>query len=241
MKNKHLWKPSKFVMTNRGLSASSDLNEVGIGSRFVASIQAKAYEELINLHSFGFLLDLGCGKVPLYEVYRKHVSDNTCIDWLNSSHDVKHGDYYFDLNKELPLSSESFDTILITDVLEHILCADLLWSEMKRLLKPGGKIILGVPFLYCVHESPYDYNRYTEYKLKYYCIKNNLEIVYLEPYGGAPEVILDIIAKNLIFSKVLSNIHLFVSKLFIKSPLGKRISNSTLRKFPLGYCLVARK
>jgi hypothetical protein len=112
---------------------------------------------------------------------------------------------------------------------------------MSRILKPKGKIIVGVPFFYWIHEEPYDYYRYTEYKLREFCKNNNLTIISLDPYGGGPEIIFDIIAKQISFSKILSSMHLFLSNIFINSYFGKKISKKTYRHFPLGYCLIAQK
>jgi SAM-dependent methyltransferase len=238
MKNRHLWKPSKFVMTKRGYRGS---NEVGLGSRLIADILAKVYEKAIRQHAYGLLLDLGCGKVPLYELYKDYVSDNICVDWVDTLLKSLHLDYEFDLNDGIALPDEKFDTLLVTDVLEHISNPRLLWSEMARVLKPMGKLILGVPFLYRVHDAPHDYYRYTEYKLRLFCEDNGFTVLYLEPYGGSPEVMLDIIAKHIGFSKILSHIHLFFSKAFINSIIGKKLSAKTSSKFPLGYCLVAQK
>lgn len=223
-----------------GYTYSRDTKELSIGSRFIAFIQCKVYEKAIKDHARGLLLDLGCGKVPLYEIYRCYVTDNICIDWTNTSHTL-HLDYKFDLNNEIPLESSIFDTILITDVLEHLHAPEILFREMSRLLRPNGKLILGVPFIYRIHDEPYDYYRFTEFSLRMFCKRNGMKIISLEPYGGATEIILDIVAKEIAFSKILSEIHLFLSKLCINFNVAMKLSNKTSRKFPLGYYLIAQK
>ena len=120
MKNKHLWKPSKFIMTADGCKISRVPHEVEIGSRFIGDLIAEAYEKVIPQHTQGLLLDLGCGKVPLYEMYKNYVSDNICVDWENTLHKSPYLDYEFDLNQGIPLASEQFETlalILVTDIL----------------------------------------------------------------------------------------------------------------------------
>jgi len=104
------------VPTKNGYVPSSDPKLVGVGSRFIAAIQIKIYEELIQQHPRGFLGDFGCADVPLYGIYKDYVSDNVCIDWAGSAHGRLHIDYEFDLNQPIPLTSETFDTILLTDV-----------------------------------------------------------------------------------------------------------------------------
>ena len=142
MQNSQAWRPSKFVLGKNGYEASQNLDEVHLGSRFIVNLQARVCEKLIKEHAFGRLLDLGCGKVPLYEVYKNYISDNVCVDWPQTLHKSSHLDYEMNLNNEIPLPSEHFDTILATDVLEHITNPDLLWKEIARLLRQKGKIII---------------------------------------------------------------------------------------------------
>lgn len=241
MKNKDDWRPTKFLKTRRGYAASTDTQYVGIGSRLMAGILVKVYESAIKTHASGLLLDLGCGNVPLYDIYKDLITDNICVDWKNTLHKNHYIDYEFDLNEYIPLEDNKFDTILCTDVLEHIANPGLLINEIARLLRPNGKLILTVPFFYWLHEEPHDYFRYTKYSLQKYCINSGLNVLELKPYGGAPEVIMDIIAKNIAQFRMLSRLYLFFCRVTLKSYIGKKISESTCNKFPLGYCLIAQK
>lgn len=241
MKNKEFWSETKFVKTKKGYMPSKDEKHLGIGSRFVATIQIKIYEKIIQQYANGYLLDLGCGNVPFYGLYKDKIFENVCVDWSNSFHKNPYLDFEVNLNEEIPLSSEQFDTILATDVLEHITKPDILMSEIARLLKPQGKVIITVPFFYWLHEKPHDYFRYTEFALKMFCEQNNLKILLLQAYGGVPEIILDIVAKKIERSRLVSKLHLISSNFFINSNLGKKVSFRTSNDFPLGYCLVAQK
>jgi 2-polyprenyl-3-methyl-5-hydroxy-6-metoxy-1,4-benzoquinol methylase len=89
--------------------------------------------------------DLGCGHVPFYEIYRPLVTDIVCIDWCNSYHKNELLDYACDLTHSLPLESQSFDTVLLTDVLEHLYEPLRVLAEVRRVLRPGGHVIVGVP------------------------------------------------------------------------------------------------
>lgn len=242
MKNKELWKPTKFVLTPKGLRATRDNEYAGSGqSIFIGDILAKYYEKMIRAHAKGSLLDLGCGNVPLFGVYSGNVNEITCVDWPNSYSKSPHIDLECDLNDILPLPNESFDTILITDVLEHIYNPHILWSEMSRILKPNGKILMGIPFLFNLHEEPYDYFRYSEFAIKMFCDKNSLQILSIVSIGGTPEVIINLIAKHLGFSRTLSYVTRVVGKTIMSLQICKSISLKTQRKFPLGYCVVAQK
>jgi SAM-dependent methyltransferase len=45
----------------------------------------------------------------------------------------------------LPIASRRFDTVLCLDLLEHVYKRDLVLSEIRRVLKPSGILLLGVP------------------------------------------------------------------------------------------------
>ena len=241
MKNPQHWRPSKFVYRQNSLRASNDPNEVDPGSRFITDIVAEVYERLIRQHARGDLLDLGCGKAPLYLVYRDLTTSQTCIDREGSADVSAIVDYAMDLSLELDLRDNMFDTILITDVLEHISNPDVLFEEMARILKPDGKIILSVPFFYWIHEEPYDYYRYTEFKLRDFCEARNLEIVAAEAYGGVPEIVFDIIGKCFLHRRAIKTAFASFALWAARRKFFARLSRNSRRKFPLGYSLVARK
>jgi len=174
-------------------------------------------------------------------MYRSKIKDNICADWPNTYHKISFLDFHLDLNKPLPIKDRIFDTIILTDVLEHIASPDTLWIEMTRILKPGGKIIIGVPFFHLLHEEPYDYFRYTQFRLKLFCEENNLKVITLYPYGASFEIMIDFIAKHISFSSFLSNLNFYLGRFVSRSFLGKKIYSLTSTKYPLGYCLVAQK
>ena len=245
MQNQEKWKPSKFIYKNGKLRASKDAKEVNIGSRLNVELIADFYQSNLRLHAKGKLLDLGCGKVPLYAAYKEFITDNICVDWSNTFHKNEYLDYELDLTKKLPFNDNEFDTIILSDVLEHIPVPELLWVEMTRILTMNGKIIMNVPFYYWLHEQPHDYYRYTEFALRRFAQNCGLRLVQLEPTGGAPEIMTDIFAKNILrlpkLGRSLSLIAQWVTLRFIRTKLGKRISVATSSNFPLGYFLVAEK
>ncbi|MBW6484016.1 MAG: hypothetical protein K0B10_13270 [Vicingaceae bacterium] len=86
MKNKEQWSPSKYVLKKGNLKGSRDKKDVTISSRLFVDLVASFYQENIPLYVSGNLLDLGCGKVPLYESYKNYILDNSCVDWQNTIH-----------------------------------------------------------------------------------------------------------------------------------------------------------
>ena len=239
MRNPDRWRPTRFVETAGGWRGSSDGRMVAPGSRLTADLQARCYAPALRAHARGRLLDLGCGKVPLYEMYRPGITSAVCVDWPSSYHGQTHVDVACDLNQPIPFASHTFDTIVVSDVMEHLFDYETVWSEMARLMRPSGKLILGVPFLYWLHEDPYDFFRPTEFALRRYCEQHGFRVVVLEPYGGALDVIFDISAKHLAVSAILARAFYWVGRTVL--PLGRRLVARTDRKFPLGYLLVAER
>lgn len=60
----------------------------------------------------------------------------------------------------------SVDVFFCIEVLEHIKNPFNAITEIKRVLKPGGLIIGSTPFIFPIHDEPYDFYRYTKYGLK---------------------------------------------------------------------------
>jgi SAM-dependent methyltransferase len=174
-------------------------------------------------------------------MYRDRVSEITCIDWSASAHGRIHVDQEVDLNQPLPFEVARFDTVLLADVLEHIARPAALLGELARILAPGGKVIIFVPFLYRVHEAPYDYFRYTEFALTRLGTDAGLEIVEIEPYGGYPDALFDLLNKGLTGSPILCSTFLAAARWFSGLALHARWRGNTARAYPLGYCAVARR
>lgn len=245
MKNRENWEPSKYVYRKGKLVASRNTREVGAGSRLIADLIAGFYEKNLKIHAKGRLLDLGCGKAPLFLAYRDFVTDNTCVDWENTQHGNGHLDFECDLTKKLPFTDGEFDTIIVSDVLEHIPQPGHLWLEMYRILAAGGRIIMNVPFYYWLHEQPHDYYRYTEFALKRFVEGSGLNMLQIESIGGVPEIVADILAKCVLrlpkIGRAMASFGQWVTALFIRTRIGAKVSKATKEKFPLGYFLVAEK
>jgi SAM-dependent methyltransferase len=237
MKNKEKWEPKRFTKDSKGRIIGTHNHKI-IGN---------SYEPMIKKYASGMLADIGCGDVPYYNFYKDLVKDNICVDWENSSLELSFLDYHADLNKPISfLETNTFDTVLSTDVLEHIHEPALLFSEMNRILKPEGHLILAVPFLYWIHENPHDYHRYTHFMLREFCKKNNLEVIELEAYGGLPEIIFDLIHKgygffNLPMKSLFYKSFNGIGRMLSKVGFIKRMSIRSRSTFPMGYILVARK
>jgi SAM-dependent methyltransferase len=65
------------------------------------------------------------------------------------------------LGEALPFADGSFQGVVLEAVLEHVPDAERTLAEIRRVLAPGGRLYVDVPFIQGYHSSPYDYRRYT--------------------------------------------------------------------------------
>lgn len=233
------WHPSKVTRAANGTWVANP-DYVRGGSLYAVGLLADALVPVIEREAKGRLLDAGCGDVPYYGVYRARATEVTCIDWEASSHGARHVDRAVDLNGPLPFADAAFDTVLLADVLEHVAAPRTLMAELGRVLAPAGALIVSVPFLYWVHEAPHDYFRYTEYGLRHLCTETGLEVEECEPYGGHPDVLIDLVGKVLARSRRMGTVYARVCRRLVRTPPAPRLRERTRRTFPLGYVMVAR-
>jgi hypothetical protein len=118
-------------------------------------------------------------------------------------------------------------------------------GEIARVLAPGGTLIMNVPFMYWLHEEPYDFHRYTSFALRRLSESAGLEVKELEPIGGTLCVFTDIYAKNIIrlplVGRTLAVLAQWSTGMVHRSKFGGKLFRATAKKFPLGYFMVAVK
>jgi SAM-dependent methyltransferase len=110
----------------------------------------------------GSVLDVGCGAQPYRGLFH-HARHYQGLDIADS-----HERFGYELADTInvtgypwPVPDSSVDMALCTEVLEHVLEPDRLLLEMRRCLRPGGRLVLTVPFAARWHFVPYDYWRFT--------------------------------------------------------------------------------
>ena len=125
----------------------------------------------------GNVLDFGCGSKP-YESLFTNAKSYVGVDIKISGHDHKDSkvDFYYD-GKTLLFPDNHFDSIVSFEVFEHIFNLDTVLTELRRVLKPGGHIIITIPFAWEEHEIPYDFARYTTYGIKHIFEKNKFDVL----------------------------------------------------------------
>jgi SAM-dependent methyltransferase len=114
-------------------------------------------------HLTGDVLDVGCGRKP----YRRFSSATRYvgvdIDTPNTR-SLGVADVLYD-GRHLPFPDASFDAVLCSQVFEHVFTPAEFLAEIFRVLRPGGRLVLTVPFVWDEHEQPIDYARYSSFGL----------------------------------------------------------------------------
>ena len=125
----------------------------------------------------GRMLDVGCGHRPYERVFSGTTSSvGMEYDSPKNRDRFKNIDVWYQGGK-FPLEDASFDSVVMTEVLEHVFEPDMILSEANRVLKQGGALLLSAPFAWDEHEKPYHYARYSSFGLKHLLTSHGFEIV----------------------------------------------------------------
>ncbi len=93
----------------------------------------------------------------------------------------------------LPLVDASVDTILCLETLEHVRDPIQVVREVARVLRPGGTLILSLPFLYRIHSAPHDYWRFTSHQVERMIREAGIQTVRINQLGRFFTVICDMV------------------------------------------------
>ncbi|MHB8482295.1 MAG: class I SAM-dependent methyltransferase [Nitrospiria bacterium] len=141
----------------------------------------------------GVLLDIGCGEKPYKKLFKVEKYYGLEVPVSGHSQQAKHNDIFFD-GKICPFQSNSIDYVFCGEVLEHVFEPETFIQEIKRVLKPGGLLLLTVPFVWSEHEQPYDYGRYSSFGIQYLFKKIKFDILGFEKTGNFIQTISQLLA-----------------------------------------------
>lgn len=197
------------------------------------------YKIISKLNLNGKILDLGGSKKSGYHqlIGGKH-------EILTVNIDLDYGcDLVFDIEESFPLKDDSFDFILLMNVLEHVYKFENVISESSRVLKKEGKIYLAVPFIHQIHGSPNDFFRYSKATLNRLLLENNFENIKIKELGfgffslGYQMFFIGIIP-FVFCKKIFRDICILIDKIILKIlPRYRHWSKNN----PMGYWVEATK
>lgn len=89
-------------------------------------------------------------------------------------------DLVLDVRSMPEIPDGAYDCVFCSGVLEHVDDWRKALQEITRVLKPGGTLLLGLPFRQPIHFSPRDYWRFTEHGIRE-MLRRDYEILALSP------------------------------------------------------------
>ncbi|HEY3310226.1 MAG TPA: class I SAM-dependent methyltransferase [Anaerolineales bacterium] len=165
--------------------------------RYIGVVYIEPDMRRSSTYAKGTLLDIGCGMRKYEPIFLPNVSKYIGLDWPQfddrSRQDIT-GDAL-----HLPIRSGSIDTVLATELMEHLPSPEVFLAEVARVMCNGGTLILSVPFMEPLHEEPRDFFRFTPYSLQLLLNKNGFTIRQLWSRGGWWSVVLGSFVNQVLF------------------------------------------
>ncbi|SDX79292.1 DREV methyltransferase [Ruegeria halocynthiae] len=111
------------------------------------------------------VLEIGSGKqVKGQEAYSAVHIFNDVAEFRQTDINPAHGHEVLDITKMN--IQEQYDLILCLNVLEHVYETEVAVCNLHAALRPGGRLIVAVPFAFPLHDEPHDFYRFTRYALE---------------------------------------------------------------------------
>jgi SAM-dependent methyltransferase len=126
------------------------------------------YENIAALSSSigGRTLDVGCGQKPYRKLF-EGVSEYVGLEVDTPANRAsKQADIYYD-GGAFPFADGEFDSVVTSQVFEHVFTPAAFLLEIRRVLKAGGCLLLTAPFVWDEHEQPADFARYSSFGLRH--------------------------------------------------------------------------
>lgn len=133
----------------------------------------------MNLNAPGrAVLNLGSG----VGAFDNHLSKEIRVVNLDIEPSRPHLDIIADAH-HLPIKNESFDIVYSIAVLEHTKKPWIVADEIARILRPGGYVVLELPFLNVIHDE-HDYFRFTDKGIRSLFDEDRFEVVLAQTGSG---------------------------------------------------------
>jgi SAM-dependent methyltransferase len=147
----------------------------------------------------GRVLDVGGKKTGKRGAFRPPLDKVASWSYLNP--DAATGPDFCCGSESIPAVDGSFDTLVMTEVLEYLEDPATSLAEAARVLSPGGRLILTVPFLHALHgDWEADRQRLTEVKLRELSLAAGFEVERLETMGSLGAVVHDLLHASLAYA-----------------------------------------
>jgi SAM-dependent methyltransferase len=189
----------------------------------------------------GRIIDLGGGGSPSYKKLLKVQGAFVNMDRIEEARPTVVGN----LETTYPFVTSCADVAILFNTLEHVFDYQHVVNEMRRILKPGGRALVYVPFIFPMHIHQTeeflvdDYFRYTKSSLKRIFIGSGFSKVEIEPMGGLFFVVAEFLGFAIVHRMLrfpVYAIFLILENMYVRIRPG--VSS---QRYPLAYFVVAQK
>jgi SAM-dependent methyltransferase len=143
---------------------------------YCMSLLAKAFRSVIGEHvprgSAARVVDLGCGTRPYEPLFNERAAEYIGVDIGKNPR----ADVVLQPGEPVPLPDASADVVVSSQVLEHVVDVDAYLAECRRLLRPGGLLLLSTHGFWLYHPYPTDVRRWTCWGLKHEIEKQGFHV-----------------------------------------------------------------
>ena len=160
---------------------------------------------------------------------------------LSNIYNHNHKDYIkLDLTKKFRLKKNTFNNVIIFNVLEHLPDTKNVFSEITNILKKGGVLIGSTPFIYQIHGAPNDYSRFTKDFFQEH-LKKKFKNIYVKPLGHGPFIAsFSLINSYLRFFPILREL-VFIFAYFLDSLIQIFVKTKLNEIYPIGFFFIIKK
>ena len=167
----------------------------------------------INFH--GRVIDVGGRKADKRGQFLQPENQVEKWEYVNINPDNKPD--YLCSAENIPVGDAIYDIALLSEVLEHLERPEGVIDEITRILRTGGILYITVPFMFHEHGSPYDFQRWTRFKIEKLFVEKGYKIESLKPLGGVISILYD-------------NIKIYLSRESNRQPVIKKLLFKIINK-----------
>ena len=176
------------------------------------------------------ILDIGCGEKPYYhklingKIISIDIKKSKTADLICNSHNIA-------------LKEDRFNKVMCINSFYYFSNPFKVVEEIGRVLKKDGKLIAIMPFIYPIHDVPFDKYRFTEHGIRN-LLKDNFKIEKIKTVGGIfslPSVILHSLIKGIPIFIILYPIYILIQLLSLLDFLDFS------KRWPIYYFVLASK
>ena len=139
----------------------------------------------------GAVLDVGCAEQPFRPLIESSGQRYVGMDVVQNR--MRSVDIVSTL-EDASSPAEAYPVILCTEVLEHVADIDAAFAGLRRLIAPGGAVVLTVPFVFPLHMEPYDFRRLTLHGVQRLAADHGFTVEASMRLGRLPDVLATLIA-----------------------------------------------